>query len=52
MCKSLCSLVFAPGSALERVGKSAFADTLLGPDDVRVPAGADASEAFAPRVRE
>ena len=51
-CKRLRKVSFEAGSALERVGRSAFAGTLLGPDEVHCPAGADASEAFAPRVHK
>ena len=47
MCEHLKGLVFAPGSALERVGKYAFRSTKLTRDKVQLPVGAEiAEEAF------
>lgn len=36
-CQSLSSLRFAAGSRLERVGREAFCDTRLGPEQLAFP---------------
>ena len=45
-CALLTHVEFEEGSALQSVGRGAFAGTPLRPEDVSFPANADASGAF------
>ena len=48
-CGSLRFLAFAPGSRLRRIGESAFANTMLLRQNVRIPDGAFVPESAFPK---